>query len=52
MDASINNRKKEREKILSDAEDPIESIETTVKEHAKYKKLLTQNMRKSREDQI
>ena len=45
MDASINNQMKVKEEIIIDAEDTIESIDTTVKENAKCKKLLTQNIR-------
>ena len=45
MDASINNRMQAIEEIIIDAEDTIESIDTTVKENAKCKKLLTQNIR-------
>ena len=44
MDASINNRIQETEDRISDAEDTIESIDTTVKENAKCKKILTQNI--------
>ena len=44
MDASINNRIQETEERISDAEDAIESIDTTVKGNAKRKKLLTQNI--------
>ena len=43
--ASIINRIQER---ISGAEDAIENIDTTVKENAKSKKLLTQTSRKSR----
>jgi hypothetical protein len=31
---------------ISDAEDTTENIETTIKENAKYKKILTQNIQK------
>ena len=44
MDASINNRMQAIEEIIIDAADTIESINTTVKENAKCKKLLTQNI--------
>ena len=44
MDASINNRIQEIEERISDAEDTIESIDTTVKENTKCKKFLTQNI--------
>ena len=44
--ASITNRIQETEKRISGAEDTIENIDTTVKDNAKYKKLLTQNIQK------
>jgi predicted nucleic acid-binding Zn-ribbon protein len=44
IDASITNRIQEIEERISDAEDAIENIDTTVKENAKIKKLLTQNI--------
>ena len=47
IDASITNRIQEIEERISGAEDTIENIDTTVKENAKCKKLLTQT-RKSR----
>ena len=37
MDPSINNRIQEIEERISDAEDTIESIDTTIKENAKQK---------------
>ena len=43
-DASIHNRIQEMEERISDAEDFTENIETTVKENAKNKRLLTQNI--------
>ena len=43
-DASITNRIQKTEERISSAEDTIESIDTTIKENAKCKKLLTQNM--------
>ena len=43
-DASITNRIQEIEKRTTGAEDTIENIDTTVKENAKSKKLLTQNI--------
>jgi uncharacterized coiled-coil protein SlyX len=43
-DASINNRIQEIEVRISGAKDTIENIDTTVKENAKGKKLLTQNI--------
>jgi chromosome segregation ATPase len=42
MDTSITNRIQEREERISGTEDIIENIDTTVKENAKCKKLLTQ----------
>jgi uncharacterized coiled-coil protein SlyX len=44
IDASITKRIQEIEKRISGAEDTIEHIDTTVKEKAKGKKLLTQNI--------
>ena len=44
MNTSINNRIKKIEERISDAEDTIESIDTTVKENEKCKKLLTQKI--------
>jgi chromosome segregation ATPase len=44
IDASITNRIKEIEERISGAEDTIENIDTTVKENAKCKKLLTKNI--------
>ena len=41
IDASITNRIQEIEETISGAEDSIENIDTTVKENAKCKKLLT-----------
>jgi hypothetical protein len=38
------NRIQEIEEIISGAEDTIENIDITVKENAKCKKILTQNM--------
>jgi hypothetical protein len=43
MDASITNRIQEIAERISVAEDTIENIDTTVKENAESKKLLTQN---------
>jgi predicted nucleic acid-binding Zn-ribbon protein len=40
-DTRINNRIQEIEERISGAEDTIENIDTTVKENAKCKKLLT-----------
>jgi predicted nucleic acid-binding Zn-ribbon protein len=41
IDASITNRIQEIEERISGAEDTIENIDTTVKENAKSKNLLT-----------
>ena len=43
-DSIITNRIKEIEERISGAEDTIENIDTTVKENAKCKKLLTKNI--------
>jgi uncharacterized coiled-coil protein SlyX len=42
--ASITNRIQEIEERIPDVEDTIENIDTSVKENAKQKKLLTQNI--------
>ena len=44
IDANINNRIQEMEERISDAEDTIETIDSTVKENAKYKKLVSKNI--------
>jgi predicted nucleic acid-binding Zn-ribbon protein len=44
IDVSISNRIQETEKRSSDAEDSIENISTTIKDNAKCKKILTQNI--------
>jgi uncharacterized coiled-coil protein SlyX len=44
IEVSITNRIQEIEERISGAEDTIENIGTTVKENAKHKKLLTQNI--------
>ena len=44
IDASISNRIQEMEEKISSAEDSIENMETTIKENAKCKKILTQNI--------
>ena len=44
IDASITNRIQEIEKRISGAEDTIENIDTIMKENAKSKNLLTQNI--------
>jgi prefoldin subunit 5 len=48
IDASITNRIQETEKRISDAEDTIEIIDTTIKQNAKHKKILNQNIQESR----
>ena len=44
IDTSTTNRIQETEKRMPAAEDSIENIDTTVKENAKCKKILTQNI--------
>jgi uncharacterized coiled-coil protein SlyX len=44
IDTSISNRIQEIEERISGAEDTIENINTTVKENAKCKRILTQNI--------
>jgi hypothetical protein len=44
IDTSISNRIQEMEKRISGAEDSIGNMDTTIKENAKYKKILTQNI--------
>ena len=44
IDASITNRIQEMDERISGAEDSIENISTTIKENAKCKKILTQNI--------
>jgi chromosome segregation ATPase len=44
INGSISNRIQEKEERISGAEDSIESIGTTIKENAKCKKILTQNI--------
>jgi hypothetical protein len=44
IDASISNKIQEMEERISGAEDPIENIGTTIKDNAKCKKILTQNI--------
>ena len=44
VDVSISNRIQETEEIISGAEDSIENMDTTIKENAKCKKILTQNI--------
>jgi hypothetical protein len=44
IDVSISNRIQEMEERISGAEDSIENMGTTIKENAKCKKILTQNI--------
>jgi uncharacterized coiled-coil protein SlyX len=44
IDPSMSNRIQEMEERISGAEDSIENIRTTIKENAKCKKILTQNI--------
>ena len=44
IDESINNRIQEMEEWMSGAEDTIENMDRTIKENAKCKKILTQNI--------
>jgi hypothetical protein len=44
IDASITSRIQEIKERISGAEDTIENIDTTVRENAKYKKVLIQNI--------
>ena len=44
IDGRISKRIKEMEERISGAEDSIENMDTTIKENAKYKKTLTQNI--------
>jgi hypothetical protein len=41
---SISKRIQEKEERISGAKDSIENMDTTIKEKAKYKKILTQNI--------
>jgi predicted nucleic acid-binding Zn-ribbon protein len=41
IDASISNRIQEMEERISGAEDSIQNVDTTIKENAKCKKILT-----------
>ena len=49
IDASINNRIQEMGERISGAEDSIENMETTIKENAKCKKILTQNIQENQD---
>jgi septation ring formation regulator EzrA len=44
IDASITNRMQEMEERISGIEDSIENMDTTIKENAKCKKILIQNI--------
>jgi chromosome segregation ATPase len=44
IDASISNRIQEMEERISGVEDSIGNMDTTIKENANYKKILTQNI--------
>ena len=44
IDESITNRIQEMEERISDIEDSIENFDATIKENAKCKMLLTQNV--------
>ena len=44
IDANINNRIQEMEERISDAEDTLETMDSMVKENAKCKKFVTQNI--------
>jgi chromosome segregation ATPase len=44
IDVSITNRIQEMDENISDAEDTIENIDTTIIENEKFKKFLTQNI--------
>jgi hypothetical protein len=48
IDESIRDRIQEMEERISGAEDSIENMDTTIKENAKCKKILTKTSRKSR----
>jgi chromosome segregation ATPase len=44
IDVNISNRIQDMEERISGAEDSIENMDTTIKENAKCKKILTQNI--------
>ena len=44
VNVNISNRIQEMEERISGAEDSIENMDTTIKENAKCKKILTQNI--------
>ena len=52
IDTSITNRIQEMEERILGAEDSIENMETTIKENAKCKKLLTQNIQEIQDTMI
>jgi chromosome segregation ATPase len=49
IDAKISNRIQEMEERISGAEDSIGNMDTTIKENAKCKKILTQNIQESQD---
>jgi hypothetical protein len=49
IDVSISNRIQEMEERISGGEDSIENMDTTIKENAKCKKILTQNIQEIQE---
>ena len=49
IDANIINRIQEIEEIISDGEETIESMDSTVKENAKCKKVVTQNIQETQD---
>jgi chromosome segregation ATPase len=52
IDETISNRIQEMEERISDAEDSIESIGTTIKENTKFKKILIQNIQEIQDTMI
>ena len=50
IDASITNKIQEIEERISDAEDSIQNIDPRIKENAKCKKILTQNIQEIKEN--
>ena len=49
IDACISYRIQEMEERISGAEDSIENMDTTIKENAKCKKILTQNIQETQD---
>jgi hypothetical protein len=47
INASISNRIKETEERISGTEDSTENMDTTIKENAKFEKILTQNIQET-----